>query len=618
MKKHWILHGLVVASLLAGCGSDSNSGNIVGGGPFTGNAADTRSLIIVEPAADTLQRDGDDVDTLEVEAFDASGNVVFGPVDIAFDEQNIVNGIPSTARTIQIDYLRNGGFMLYRAEVPYTGQEQINDPREQPTAPNNTHYKVQASAGGFQLVETKSGPDRSFDGIRSKEGEQKTVRIKGVCYSPTPINDSNKLPPQNGDVFWDQFPVGSTDTIFGWAALFLKFNAQGVGPDNKSRDDFSKIRALNANAVRLYACHAQHLGNKGEFLRPGDPNYHLFTHKVFLDGCWKADREDQKLMVIADIPMPDIAFDLRAFKRDKDGAAHLEWWDDTFRKSVTELVQHPAVVAINIMNEQDGPYAHPNTGAGPDDENTRYFYAQAKKYADLVKEIGRTTPGGQEKLCGWAFHDSPDLVIFGSKFPTEGPKYLEQLTSFDYWGVNTYQTTNLDSLTGLPPERFRGTYAGLTGAMKKPLLLTELGWPSTGHTPDTADGKLYADSGTAAKTAEVITRMFNLVFASDLYLGACYFEFCDEWWKQDDSPLFEWNASRSSSTFPNGWNDEEGFGLYGVSRQGGRPDNDRNFITFGPDPDALYGSKGPKQPYDKLIPRDEAIKALTDVYKSVK
>ena len=70
-------------------------------------------------------------------------------------------------------------------------------------------------------------------------------------------------------------------------------------------------------------------------------------------------------------------------------------------------------------------------------------------------------------------------MVFGKAWPQDGgAKYLERLTDFDYWGVNSYQTVNLDSLTGAG---FRGSYADLPESMQKPLFLTELGWPSTTH-----------------------------------------------------------------------------------------------------------------------------------------
>ncbi len=476
------------------------------------------------------------------------------------------------------------------------------------------------------MSEIHHGPGHNATGARAKEGDQTPFRVKGVCYSPTPINDSNKDAPQNGDLFWDSFKtLQGNNNIYGWNALWASFYAQGIGTDGNSRADLEKIVALGANTVRLYAAHAVHLGNKGEFHKPTDPNYHLFTHKEFLDACYNGNRKGKTLRVIADIPMPDFCFNLQTYNNLKNAGVAVDeqiaWWEDSFRKSVTELCQHPAVLGINIMNEQDGPFSHPGGGNGPDNAQSQYFWAQSKKYADLAKEICRTTPGGKEKLVGWAFHDSPDLVVFGSRFPESGPKYLEQMTSFDYWGVNSYQTVNLDSLTGLPADRFRGSYAGLSGAMKKPLLLTELGWPATGHNPDTPDGQIYDDPTTHQKVADTIKLMFPQVFASDLYMGACYFEFCDEWWKQSGFSNSEWNGGNSTqkgqSSMPNGWNDEEGFGLYGVGRQGNRPNNDRNYITFGPNPDAEFGDKGPKQPYDKLIPRPKVVDALKAVFNSV-
>jgi hypothetical protein len=68
-------------------------------------------------------------------------------------------------------------------------------------------------------------------------------------------------------------------------------------------------------------------------------------------------------------------------------------------------------------------------------------------------------------------------------------------------------------------------------------------------------------------------------------LGVYYFEFCDEWWNQPESPnIFTWFGGPPAG-FPNGYWDNDGFGLYSVKRGGGLPDDAPIWIDNGPNPE---------------------------------
>ena len=616
MQKGTLLSLLLTGSLMVGCGSSST--NSAGGGAVNlpalgGGTVSGRTLVIQEPEALSLERDGDKVDTLDVEGFDASGQRIFGPVRVPLAVQMSLTNVPEGVTTLELDYLRNGGFMLFRAFVDVNRIGLILNPSQQAVALDDTDFEVVPDGnGGFRLIRRHNNPGVPSKAISARSSEE-NFRIKGVCYSPTPINMSNKDAPAVGDLFWDSFKTAAgNNNIYGWAAYWLNFFDPGIG--GNSRADLDKIRSLGANTIRLYSCISYQLGGNGQFVDQNDPNTHRFSHKQFLDACYDHNSE-RSLHVIVDIPMPDACFQYHIKEATEETnptvraqliaqrAQQIAWWEDNFRKTVEDLSKHPAVIGFNIMNEQDAARsAHPNAGAGPSTDETDYFYSQSAKYAGIVKSIDST------KLCGWGFHDSPDLVVFGKQWPASGPKYLEQMSNFDYWGVNSYQTVNLDSLTG---QGFRGSYADLPESMKKPLLLTELGWPSTGHNDQ---GQLYDDAQTHANTARVLTSLFNQVYSSPLYLGACYFEFCDEWWKQPNGSNSNWDPGNVSSGFPNGYADEEGFGLYSVKRGAGRSNDDLPYITFGDNPTAEFGDKGPRMPYDVLTPRQPVIDALKAVF----
>ncbi len=621
--KQGLWKGCLLAGLLAmGCGSSGSTNT----GFFNSNVQTVtgKTLTITEPNA--IKRGDDVVNSLEVEGFDSAGTRVFGPVVVPFSNAMQIAGVPESAAVLQLDYLRNGGFMLYRAEVP-ADPVYLIDPQEQPVDPQATEFHVVREGDGFTLQRTVTGAASSGP---NQTKLPRDMVVKGVCYSPSPINFSNKSAPAVGDLFWDTFTVPGGDTIYNWGSLFLNFYDPNIG---QSRADLEKIRALKANTVRLYSAIAYHLNNDGTF--PNTSTAQKFTHEAFLDECWK-NGQAGALQVIIDIPMPDTCFflfvrngrqirEINALKPNGDPTKldpaaldlavaaevarrdlEVAFWEANLEETVRQMKDHPAVMGFNIMNEQDGDRASsPNGGQGPDYDESQYFYAQSKKYSDRVKSIAGT------KLCGWAFHDSPAMVNFGSKFPTTGTKYLAQLTSFDYWGVNSYQTQDFEPLTKSGNFGNYTDLKDLTG-MYKPILLTELGWPSTTHNAD----QLVDNDATQSSVADTIDLMFKQVYANKIFLGACYFEFSDEWWKQPGKLDYVHDTGNAQSNFPNGFADEESFGLYSVARDGGRPDQDDVFVTFGDNPHAEFGSKGPKTPFDKLTPKTPMIRALTQVFSN--
>lgn len=270
-------------------------------------------------------------------------------------------------------------------------------------------------------------------------------------------------------------------------------------------------------------------------------------------------------------------------------------------ETVTDLKDHPAVIGFNIMNEQDNERAaYPNNGQGPATANTDCFYGNCSRYADLVKG---TAP---DKLVGWALHDVPDFVPFASQFvsldPTQRGRgvYMDWLSSFDYWGVNSRQVLNFSSIVG---PGVAGSYANLVGSRRKPVFLTELGWPASGRDGDNA---VVDSSQTQARTALTISRMVPQVYANNLFMGACYFEFSDEWWRKIGSPNDTWDPGPRQIDLPNNYLDEEGFGLYAVGRSGNRPNSDAN-----------WGTSGPVLPHDQLFSRLPMIYALKQAWSNV-
>lgn len=435
---------------------------------------------------------------------------------------------------------------------------------------SNTTWTVSKQSNKFKIL---------------KDGSPFT--IKGVCYAPAPINSNPSKEPALGDFFWDTYDASGT-TIYNWFSLW------GQGYLTKSyyaRDDLGTIKGLGANALRVYSCIAYQMNNDGT-LPPNPAAGHCFTHKQFLDACQK-----NGIYVMADVPMPGAAF-----KKFEPWPTNGQvFWEAVLDQSTKELGAHPAVIGINIMNEQDQDLAaFPNGGAGKSDANTDYFYGQSVKYAEIVKQ---NAPG---KLVGWALHDVPQLLYFANQNkPTTGGNktYLELLSEvFDYWGINTYQSVNLDSIFGSIKIKNGLTYREIPAACQKPVIFTEFGWPATGHT---ASGDIYSDNATQQKTAAVVTKMYDQAYNNasynDMFGGAFYFEFADEWWKTTEPAA--WNGGVVNPGFPNGYQDEEGFGIYSIARAGGRSDNDPN-----------WKDNGPVLPQDTYTPRMPIVNALKGVY----
>lgn len=138
--------------------------------------------------------------------------------------------------------------------------------------------------------------------------------------------------------------------------------------------------------------------------------------------------------------------------------------------------------------------------------------------------------------------------------------------------------------------------------------------------------------------------MVPKIFAEKLCLGLFYFEYCDEWWKQNISfseierhanaypdykgwidkipaekrqagSLFDCiylhRGGNANTNFPNGYWDESGFGLYAVARGQGIPKINE---PYGP---PHSNSIGPALPLDTQTPRAKMIEALKRCYAAV-
>lgn len=345
-------------------------------------------------------------------------------------------------------------------------------------------------------------------------GKPHPIKLKGVCYSPAPLNGSNAFAPAIGDWFWDSFPP-----IGGWNALW--------------RRDLRHIRRqLGANTIRVYSMLSRQRNANGTIPNPWNSG-HLFTHQNFLDECWNlgAPPVDRKSPIRAR-RLADAGQDVLEDQIQGDPAGRNYFWTRVLQETAATVGQHPAVMGFTIQNELDGAdvcYNNP--------ELASFWWGQVETLAALVK---KAAPG---KLVGMAVHDDPNI-------PGKAASYMAQCPNIDFWGVNTYQTQSFAPVFGPIPNVGPG-YNGLPGAARKPVILTEYGLPATGHRSPNDPSTIYEDASTRAATAAVIGKMAPQAFRHEVGVGMYYFEYCDEWWNQPGSPnIYTWWGRNVGPRFP--------------------------------------------------------------------
>lgn len=409
-----------------------------------------------------------------------------------------------------------------------------------------------------------------------------SFKLRGICYSPCPINENVEKTPSLGDFFWDEYS-GPGYHIRNWRDTWQR--------------DLKLIRETGANTIRLYSMISRQLDYKTGGLPkvPFDKSSHQFMHREFLDACWNGGVKP--LYVLVGIPVSAPALKQGIYNKAEDA-----FYTALIKETVAQVSGHPAVLGFTIQNEQDGPGA-----SWGDAAPVSFWWSQIEKFAHLTK----VAMGANKKLVGMANHDDLKLLSMSAS-------HMARVPSVDFWGVNTYQTQNFDTVfKAVAAENFPG-YEGLTGSALKPVILTEWGMPGTGHRNPTDRTTIYSDNGTAQLTANVITGVAAQALNGryPLSLGLYYFEFCDEWWKQKvdegfpDFPDFPYRpfGGPAADAFPNKFWDEDGFGLFAIGRGGGLPNNAPVWRDDG------Y-NKGPNVP-DTRSPRKPMVDALRSVYLS--
>lgn len=524
------------------------------------------------------------IDSLHISFRNDNGQLVYGPIEVPASHELTLRDVPLTAKVATVDYLRNGGFAVATDEEPVTWNGAIGSasPIPAPAASSTTRWQASIGSNGV------AGLTVSVNG-----GTAQDFLAKGVAYSPAPIGFSNKDGPSFGDIFWDT-PGG-----------FLDF-------DRVWKRDIEQIRSLGFNALRTYSLISNFINNDGstptpeEISKPG--SLLVREHKKFLDEAW--NNGVNPVYVIVGIPMPDTIYVKSVFDL-PEKAKEIRYWDDNFTATVQQMKDHPAVIGFTIFNEVGGRchYADPTpppptTPAqrqceGPEDlalywEKIQtypvHYWSQVKKYADRAKAMA------PDKLIGWAFNDDP---VFASSTVEYRKQYAQ---SVDFYGVNVFQHEQLR--TSLDP-----WLQSNQSDAARPILMTEYGLPATGHSRTGDPLSIYADASTIKRTADAVGKLIPEAFRHPAVTGMFYFEWSDEWWKQpgEANRKDRQEGTDSSNAFPNGYWDEEGFGLFSIAL------GDRAAHQVYTD---NLGGKGGNVQVDKLTPRTELLNTVVDAFKN--
>lgn len=507
-----------------------------------------------------------DVDALQIEFFDNVGKSVLGPVEVDADPVVTVRDVPLSARSATVSYLRNGGFALAKddEDIAWSGVAGSASPNPAPVDASYTRWKTSVDASGIASVTLSSS--------QVNGGAPKDIVLKGVAYSPAPIGTSNKDGPGLGDLFWDTPRPND----------FLDF-------DKVWKRDLENIRAKGFNSVRVYSLIANFIKDNGDIPTPAEiadvNQLRVREHKKFLDAAW--NNGVNPIYVLAGIPTPDSLWVKSIFDNPGNTAKNV-YWDNNFTATLNQLKDHPAVIGFTMFNEQGGAAEFNGTAT-----NSRHYWSQIQKYSQRAKTIA------PDKLIGWAFFDNVS-------FATDTVEYRRTYAkAIDFYGVNAFQPTTIAFLK--PWEK------AIQGDTARPIFMTEFGIPATGHRNNSRDPlTIYADATTVQKAADAMSKMLPLVFQHPAAAGVFYFEWSDEWWKQD--PLAGVNTLNTRQEggqfidyFPNLFYDEEGFGLNSIAL------GDREAAQVYTD--KPWGKGGNVQ-VDVLSPKTSLMDAVTNAYRN--
>ena len=196
---------------------------------------------------------------------------------------------------------------------------------------------------------------------------------------------------------------------------------------------------------------------------------------------------------------------------------------DKFALLVNDLKDSPGLLMWTLGNEQN--YAN---GSNP------YWYSLAQELAIIAYNIEG------EGYHPVSINNGNIYNIGNSSLNADDPS----LTYVDLWAANIYEYNFNNSLN---------TYRSKT---QKPIVFTEFGIDAL----DNRTGMEYEQTQAEFDS----TNWQQIISSSDVCIGGTVFEFTDEWWKDTD-PNSHNNGGYSTSAHPDGYSNEEWWGLIRVT-----------------------------------------------------
>lgn len=390
-------------------------------------------------------------------------------------------------------------------------------------------------------TEWKVKPDGRLYVSRNGATDQQFV-VRGICYQPTPAGAT---------VLYDPLSSANRDL---W------------------RRDLPKLRAMGANAVRVYGM---------------DSNKPLpDTHKDFLSEAWNGGVDPIYVVLSSWIDVGTFA--------NPATDAKVQNVIRAYERLADAYGQYAAVLGFTVGSEFNPPDRNSADFAHPD-----YW----RNFKDVI-DVLRQRIGGRKIITSGLIES----------FAADGflETALENDVVLDLWGFDLYRTAeSFGQAWDRYAERFASTRKPFV-----PMLVGEFGVPASQHVGNRA-AELPAGSGpqTLGAVNAYLETTWQIIEGHGI--GGFVFEWSDEWWKADDDPTKEqeWRtcltdpagaprgacgpsthdaSAKAADYFPGGGGflDEEWFGLHSVTL------NDRLSLHPRPAHDLLTTLWGGGQPVD--------------------
>jgi beta-glucuronidase len=336
--------------------------------------------------------------------------------------------------------------------------------------------------------------------------DKKPFVIKGITYTPTKVGES---PDEKTMTNWMENDFNHNGKIDGPYDAFVDKNKNNKqDPDEPAVGDFKLMRDMGVNTIRVY--HQPFKVNK-ELLRD---LYKTYGIRVIMGDFLG------KYALGSGAPWNP--------GTDYNSEEHKKNMLESVTKMVLEFKDEPFILFWLLGNENVYGYAC-NANTYPDE-----FFKFANEVAKTIKAIDPQHP-----------------VAIGSGDILYLDKYGKDTPDIDIFGANAYRGDY----------GFGRLWKSVKEETDKPTFITEFGCPA------------YYE-GKSLEEAEELQAKYhqgswediqgNMAFAGGAgnSIGACLFEWLDEWWKQYE-PFVHDKRGVAMGPFPDGYFHEEWFGICG-------------------------------------------------------